>query len=135
MSAAALLVARANADRLGLSNVSFYQGNWFDALPPQLFDIIVSNPPYIALHDKHLAQGDLRFEPQIALSSGKDGLDAIRQIAASAYPFLRAGGTLLLEHGFDQAERVRQILTEHGYQKICVLKDLAGHDRVTQSFA
>jgi len=130
-SADALAVARANADRLGLRNVGFAQGSWCDALGAAVFDVIVSNPPYIAAADAHLAQGDLRFEPASALASGVDGLDAIRAIVAQAPAHLADGGWLLLEHGWEQATAVRALLEAAGYCEVGSARDHAGHERIT----
>lgn len=134
LSEAALRVAVLNADRLSLKNVTFSAGSWCDALPSRLFDIIISNPPYIPLGDAHLTQGDLRFEPQSALSSGEDGLDAIREIVHSASAFLKPKGVLLLEHGYDQAAAIKQLCLEKGYVGATHFQDMAGHDRITQAF-
>ena len=130
-SAAALAVARANARRLGLDQVAFAQGDWCAALGAQRFDVIVSNPPYIAAGDPHLGEGDLRFEPASALASGADGLDAIRVIAAQARDHLEAGGWLLLEHGHDQGAGVRGLLADHGYVDIATARDIEQRERVT----
>jgi len=130
-SAAALDVARANASCLGLSNIGFHQGNWLAPLAGERFDVIVSNPPYVAAGDPHLTRGDTTFEPRAALASGTDGLDAIRCIAGSASPHLRSGGWLMLEHGFDQRIAVGEILRTFGYHEIRCHPDLAGLDRVT----
>jgi len=130
-SAAALDVARRNAARLGIGNVAFAVGDWYAALGDARFDLIVSNPPYIAAGDAHLAQGDLRFEPAAALASGADGLDAIRRIVADAPEHLADGGALLLEHGFDQSLRVRALLDAAGFQNVTSVSDNGGHERVT----
>jgi len=106
-STAALAVARSNADVLGIGNVVFRHSDWFTTLDGAHFDLIASNPPYIAANDPHLAQGDLRFEPAAALASGVDGLEALGTIIASAPRHLVPGGWLLLEHGYDQGEAVR----------------------------
>lgn len=131
ISAAALSVAQENANALKLRNVTFLQGAWCAALPPQKFDLIISNPPYIANDDSHLLQPELTYEPQMALISGADGLDAIRNIAQNALAFLKSSGYLLLEHGYDQAEQVREILRARGFQNIQTLEDYSGHARVT----
>lgn len=131
ISAQALTVAKANAERLGARNVEFVLSDWLDGWPPQRFDLIVSNPPYIVEGDPHLAEGDLRFEPAGALASGKDGLDAVRRIAADARQWLKPGGALLLEHGYDQAEAVQALLREFGYTDVASQRDLLGHGRVT----
>lgn len=130
-SEAALAVARGNARRLDLRNVEFAQGDWCVALGGAMFDLIVSNPPYIASGDPHLAQGDLRFEPGSALASGADGLDAIRCILAEAPRHLVERGWLLLEHGYDQAAAVRELLTAHAFVEIDSARDVAGHERVS----
>jgi len=132
ISPAALEVARENARQLNLPNVHFIPSTWFSALPPQeKFDVIVSNPPYIAERDPHLAQGDLRFEPVAALASGKDGLDDIRAIVAGAPSHLAPGGWLLFEHGYDQAEACRELLQQAGFLAVSSSADLAGIERVT----
>ena len=132
-SAAALAVARGNAQRLGLGNVEFAESDWFAALGGREFDVIVSNPPYIARGDAHLDAGDLRFEPALALSSGADGLDAIRTIAQDARAHLAPGGWLLFEHGYDQGAAVRDILAANGYVEAATLCDLEGRDRVSSA--
>lgn len=124
-SADALTVARANAQRLGLT-VSFRQGNWLGGID-QHFDLIVSNPPYLAEDDPHLAQ--LVHEPRQALTSGTDGLDAIRTIVKQAPSHLRPGGWLLLEHGWQQAEAVRGLLAQAGFTEVQSRQDLAGIER------
>ena len=97
----------------------------------QYFDLIVSNPPYIADGDAHLQQGDLRFEPPTALASGIDGLDAIRAVVKSASDHLQAGGWLLLEHGYDQGERVRALLAGYRFESVQTWPDISGNDRVS----
>lgn len=130
-SAAALSVARGNAERNCIANVEFRPGDWFAPLQGERFDLIASNPPYIAADDSHLTRGDLRFEPASALASGGDGLDAIRSIAAAAPAHLRAAGWLLLEHGHDQGSAVRALLVAAGFQSVDTLRDLESRDRVT----
>jgi release factor glutamine methyltransferase len=127
----ALSIAQENARRLGAANVECVTGNWYATLNVKNFDIIVSNPPYIAASDPHLTSGDLRFEPRQALASGADGLDDLRQIIAGAPAHLAEGGWLLLEHGCDQAAAVTALLQQHGFEAIRTLQDLAGHDRVS----
>lgn len=129
--AQALEVARENA-RLNNLEVNFYEGSWFEPLPQgSCFDLIVSNPPYIEEHDPHLTQGDVRFEPLTALVSGPDGLDDIRHIADKAGQYLVKGGYLLFEHGYNQAEAVRAVLSSSGFDNVSTVKDLGGNDRVT----
>jgi release factor glutamine methyltransferase len=127
---AALAVARANASRHRVS-VRFFCGDWFGALAGETFDLIVSNPPYVAAADPHLLTGDVRFEPQRALVGGADGLDCIRAIVASAVAHLRPGAWLLFEHGYDQAEACRALLEAHGYREVQSWPDLAGIPRVS----
>ncbi|KQO21986.1 protein-(glutamine-N5) methyltransferase, release factor-specific [Acidovorax sp. Leaf76] len=127
-SSDALAVAQANATRLGLP-VHFRQGNWMAGLDSVVFDAIVSNPPYIAAEDPHLAA--LTHEPLQALASGADGLEDIRTIVAQAPAHLVAGGWLLLEHGYDQAEAVRALLTDQGFGQVQSRNDLAGIARCT----
>lgn len=121
----ALTVARQNACQLGLK-VDFLQSNWLQSVK-ESFELIVSNPPYIAQADPHL--NALAHEPMDALAAGADGLDDIRQIIAQAGAHLHPGGWLLLEHGYDQAERVRALLHEHGFAQIQSREDLAGIER------
>lgn len=130
-SAGALAVAQGNAARLGLANVRFLLSDWFAALGAQRYDLIVSNPPYIAAADPHLQQGDVRFEPLSALASGADGLDDIRRIVAAAPAHLSPGGWLLLEHGYDQAPAVRGLLQAAGFVEVFSACDLAGIERVS----
>lgn len=127
----AVALATRNQQRLKLNNVRFCQSHWFSELAGQRFKLIVSNPPYIASSDEHLAQGDVRFEPSSALVSGIDGLDDIRQIIANAADYLEPAGWLLLEHGYDQAPAVRDLLTEHGYSCVESRRDLGGHERIS----
>jgi len=124
----ALAVARANATRLAL-DLRFRRGNWWSAVPGERFDIVISNPPYIALGDPHLAA--LTHEPAFALASGVDGLDALRRIIELAPAHLRQGGWLLLEHGHDQGEAVSALLLQHGFAQLESRRDLAGHLRCT----
>lgn len=130
-SDAALGVARRNAKALGLHAIDFRQGDWLVPLAGERFDLIVSNPPYIAADDPHLVQGDLRHEPAAALASGGDGLDAIRVIVRDAPAHLVPGGWLLLEHGWEQGASVRGLLAEAGFVEITTHHDLEGRDRVT----
>ena len=130
-SHAALDVARANARALGLANIAFARGHWCTALDRRQFDLIASNPPYIAAGDPHLALGDLRREPAAALASGVDGLDAIRAIVADAPSHLVGGGWLLLEHGLDQGDAVRALLRAARFADVATDRDLEGRDRVS----
>ena len=130
-SAAALEVARANAERNRVRNVQFRQGDWLVPLAGERFDLIASNPPYIADGDPHLSAGDLRFEPPTALSSGADGLDAIRSIVRDAPAHLAPAGWLLLEHGWDQGEAVRALMAAAGFVEVGTEPDLEGRDRVS----
>ncbi len=130
-SSAALEVAQFNAKRLGLSNVRLLLSDWFTALNGERFDIIVSNPPYIAADDVHLSQGDVRFEPHSALASGADGLEGIRRITEQAREHLNVNGWLLLEHGYDQATQVRAQLRQRGFTSVFSALDLAGIERVS----
>ena len=129
--AEAVALAERNRTRLKLSNSAFVESHWFSALAGQRFQLIVSNPPYIAADDQHLAQGDVRFEPSSALVAGKDGLDDIRLIIEQAPDYLEAGGWLLLEHGFDQAAAVRELLSARGFSAVESRRDLAGHERIS----
>lgn len=130
-SAPALEVAAGNARRLGLGNVRFARGDWWSAVGDARFDVVVSNPPYIADGDPHLSLGDLPSEPRAALASGRDGLDAIRTISAGAPARLRSGGWLLLEHGLDQGPAVRALLDAAGFGSVATAVDLEGRERVT----
>ena len=125
----ALAVARENARRLDLANVEFRQGAWLAPLADEAFDLIVTNPPYIPEDDHHLGEGDVRFEPRVALTAGPDGLAAIRLIAAEALPHLQPGGWLILEHGHDQGESVPNILEQAGFVDVSDIPDLAGNPR------
>ena len=137
----ALAVANANAQRClnvaasintdSVANLSFLQSDWFSEMGDRRFDLIVSNPPYIATGDAHLAQGDLRFEPVGALASGRDGLDAIGQIVAAAPRYLQPGGWLAFEHGYDQAQACRTQLQTAGFTKIFSRTDFAGIERIS----
>ncbi|HMA30585.1 MAG TPA: peptide chain release factor N(5)-glutamine methyltransferase [Casimicrobiaceae bacterium] len=132
-SQAALALARANAKRLGIANVSFAQADWYEGLPPAApggFDLIASNPPYVAAGDAHLREGDLRFEPIAALAAGGDGLDALRVIVAGAPARLVAGGWLAVEHGYDQSDAVERLCAAVGLEGIMHARDLAGIPRV-----
>jgi release factor glutamine methyltransferase len=130
----ALGVAQQNAKTLGLSEIEWLQSHWFEQVSGKRFDVILSNPPYISLDDNHLMEGDLRFEPTLALTDGKDGLDAYRTIALSVREFLNPGGFLALEHGYNQSVDVQKILLEHGLSQIKTLQDFSNLDRITQAY-
>ena len=129
--AEAVALAQGNGIRLQMANARFAESCWFSALAGQRFQLIVSNPPYIAAADPHLSQGDVRFEPSSALVAGIDGLDDIRLIIELAPEHLLAGGWLLLEHGFDQAEAVRELLVQRGFATVESRRDLGGHQRIS----
>ena len=127
----AVELAERNRQRLKLDNAEFRRSSWFEALAGERFGLIVSNPPYIAAQDRHLGEGDVRFEPMSALVAGADGLDDIRQIIGEAPQYLDAGGWLLLEHGYDQAEAVRALLSDAGFLAVESRRDLGGHERIS----
>ena len=128
----ALAVAQQNAKALGADRIHWHTGNWWQALAcPRRFDLIVSNPPYIAAGDHHLQQGDLRFEPPQALAAGPDGLDDLRIIIGGAPAHLNPGGWLLLEHGYDQEAPVQALLRNAGFADVFTRRDLAGQPRVS----
>lgn len=128
-SRAALAVAERNARRLGLERIEFLEGGWWDPVAGRRFDIIVSNPPYVAEGDLHLV--DLKFEPALALTSGPDGLDALRAIVDGAPAHLHSRGWLLVEHGAGQGAAVRERFTHAGFARIETRRDLAGLERAT----
>ena len=129
ISELALAIAKDNAQSL-CARVQLLQSNLFDSLDGTRFDLIISNPPYIPAIDPHLCQGDVRFEPKLALSAGPDGLDTMRPLVQAAPDHLLSGGWLMLEHGWDQAVSCRALLVESGFMKVQSLRDLAGHERV-----
>jgi release factor glutamine methyltransferase len=129
-SASALQVAKNNARRHD-APVDFVHACTLDTFRPVPFDLLVSNPPYIPMDDPHLSQGDVRFEPRMALASGHDGLDCIRYLVMQAPRCLKPGGYLVMEHGYDQAAVVRELLQQHDYSQIDTISDLAGHERLT----
>jgi release factor glutamine methyltransferase len=130
-SVAALRIAQLNADKHHISNIEFYQSNWFDNVPNTKFKLIISNPPYIAEDDIHLQQGDVRFEPQTALSAPKQGLADIRIIAEAGRHYLELGGHLLIEHGYNQQQQVQALFKDLHYDKVQTYTDLSGQPRVT----
>ncbi|ONH54959.1 release factor glutamine methyltransferase [Pseudomonas cedrina] len=127
----AVALAERNRQRLHLNNASVLNSHWFSALQGQVYDLIISNPPYIADNDPHLAAGDVRFEPASALVAGRDGLDDLRHIIKQAPAHLNAGGRLLLEHGYDQASAVRDLLLSEGFEDVHSRIDLGGHERIS----
>lgn len=127
----AVQLAERNRARLGLGNARFVESVWFSTLGGERFALIVGNPPYIAADDRHLSEGDVRFEPASALVAGEDGLADIRRIVAEAPEHLEAGGWLLLEHGYDQAEAVRALFAARGFAAVESRRDLGGHQRIT----
>lgn len=131
-AAPAVALAERNRKRLSVGNAAFVLSDWFAAFADsKAFDLIVSNPPYIAENDPHLVEGDVRFEPNSALVSGPDGLDDIRHIVQAAPPYLQPGGWLLLEHGWEQADAVRGLLAARGFAEVQSWQDLAGHQRIS----
>lgn len=130
LSDRALNIAQENAHRLH-AQIQLLQSDLFDSLGNGRFDLIISNPPYIPAADPHLQQGDVRFEPGLALSAGPTGLDTLKRLIQSATDHLVSGGWLMLEHGWDQQGRCHSLLVESGYMKVQYLHDLAGHERVT----
>lgn len=130
-SITAIETARKNAAKLNLNNIHIYHSDWFRSLPPKKFDAIVSNPPYIARHDPHLSQGDVRFEPESALISGEDGFTALRHIIQESPKHLAANGLLLLEHGYDQKESIIEALKQFKYANVQSWQDCSGCDRVS----
>ena len=130
-SPAALAVAQENAQKHKTANVRFTCSNWFETIQDQTFDLIISNPPYVARDDYHLNQGDVRFEPRQALVSGNDGLDDLRRIVSQAGHFLTAQGWLLVEHGHQHSNSVRQLFEYAGYQQIQHRADLNAVPRIT----
>ncbi|MDR2878237.1 MAG: peptide chain release factor N(5)-glutamine methyltransferase [Chromatiales bacterium] len=131
ISADALAIAQGNAQRLGASNVEFRHTDWLSGFGNESFDLIISNPPYIAEDDRHLHEGDVRFEPRHALVAEENGLCALRTIIMQARQHLRVGGWLMLEHGYDQAAAITNLLREYGYCAIESRADFAGHMRLT----
>ena len=127
----ALNVAKQNAERHNINNIHFINADWFNMGNNHDYDVIVSNPPYICNDDKHLKQGDVRFEPLSALASGKDGLDDLRIIISEANKHLNKQGWLLVEHGYNQAKQVQQLFNENNFTSISTIKDYSDNDRVT----
>ncbi len=130
-SLAALHIAQQNAQRHQAHNIRFQHSFWFEQLAGTVYDIVVSNPPYIAENDPHLQQGDVRFEPNSALLAGPQGLADITRIADSARKHIKTNGWLLLEHGYDQEQQVQEIFKSYNYRKIETFTDLSGLPRIT----
>jgi release factor glutamine methyltransferase len=133
VSAAALAIARRNARRLGLANIEFREGSWFDPVRERSFDLVVANPPYVAVNDPALDAPELRREPRIALTPGPDALAALRLIVAQAPAHLRSGGHIVLEHGAAQAQDVAALLVARGFGHVRLHRDLAGNERVIEA--
>lgn len=131
ISKEALKIAKENAFRHRLQQILFIQSDWFTQLPPLKFDLIISNPPYIAIDDPHLTQGDIQHEPPQALISGREGLTAIQQIIIQAMNFLKPKAFLWLEHGYNQQMAVQKLLHHHGYRQIETLVDYSGIPRIS----
>lgn len=130
-SKAALAVAQDNACGLRLPSIRFIHSDWFSALGQQRFDVIISNPPYIAQNDPHLQATSLPYEPMSALTSGVDGLDDIRLLVQQAPKHLNSDGWLLLEHGYDQGAAVRHLMQSAGFSAIATHRDYGNNDRIT----
>jgi release factor glutamine methyltransferase len=130
----AVKLAEKNRQRLGLNNVSVMRSNWFEGVAQQKFDLIVTNPPYINADDHHLKEGDVRFEPGSALVSGDGGLADIKLIICGAKSNLVDGGCLLIEHGYQQAGAVRNLLSDEGYTQLSTRRDLGGHERLSLGY-
>lgn len=126
----ALGIAKENATRNQLNNVSFWRGQWLEAVANNTLDMVISNPPYIEVGDPHLQQGDVQFEPVSALTSGGDGLDDIRALVQQVQRCLKPSGWFLVEHGHDQAQRVQDLFRRAGFNNITSHKDLGDNDRV-----
>jgi release factor glutamine methyltransferase len=131
INANALAIAKKNAETHHLKNIKFYHSDWYQNIPPQKFDLIVSNPPYIKQGDEHLMQGDVRFESKLALVAGTDGMQAINMILENAKVYLASEACLLIEHGYDQKTLVQETFQKHNFNQIKTFQDLSGHDRIT----
>lgn len=130
----AVTLAEKNRQRLDLNNVSVMLSNWLEGVAQQKFDLIVTNPPYIDADDHHLKEGDVCFEPDSALVSGDEGLADIKAIISGAKSYLAEGGCLLIEHGYQQARAVRNLLSDEGYTQVSTRQDLAGHERLSLGY-
>jgi release factor glutamine methyltransferase len=127
----ALTMAKKNAETHQIENIQFYLSDWYQNIPLRSFDLIVSNPPYIKQDDEHLSQGDVRFEPELALVAGADGMQAINIILENAKNYLTSDACLLLEHGYDQKQLVQQAFLKHDFKQLKTFQDLSGQDRMT----
>lgn len=127
----ALTMAKKNAATHQLENIQFYLSNWYQNIPSQEFDLIVSNPPYIRQDDEHLSQGDIRFEPELALVAGADGMQAINIILGNAKQYLASNAYLLIEHGYDQKQSVHEAFLKYDFRQPKTFQDLSGQDRMT----
>ncbi|HEY8034893.1 MAG TPA: peptide chain release factor N(5)-glutamine methyltransferase [Methylobacter sp.] len=130
-SLAALRIAQLNADKHQINNIQFYQSDWFTDIPDTKFNLVISNPPYIAEDDSHLQQGDVRFEPQTALRAAEQGLGDIKIIASVARHYLEPCGHLLIEHGYNQQQQVQILFKDLHYDNVQTYTDLSGQPRVT----
>ncbi|HSS69091.1 MAG TPA: peptide chain release factor N(5)-glutamine methyltransferase [Casimicrobiaceae bacterium] len=128
---AAVALAQRNAERLAIGNASFIVADWFDGVPREAYEVIVANPPYVAQDDPYLGEGDLRFEPPVALTPGPDALSAVRAIVAKAPDYLAPRGALAVEHGHDQSTAAQALFAQAGFTDVCSRRDLAGIFRVT----
>jgi release factor glutamine methyltransferase len=131
ISQEALQVAMHNRQQLELPFVHLIQSDWFSATISDRFDLILSNPPYIAANDHHLLEGDLRFEPILALSDDADGLTSYRRIIENSVHFLRPDGFVMVEHGYQQGPEVRNLFLKQGYSHVETKEDLSGNERIT----
>ncbi|WP_437890775.1 peptide chain release factor N(5)-glutamine methyltransferase [Phytobacter sp. V91] len=127
----AVQLAKRNAQHHGIENITLLESHWFSALEGECFEMIVSNPPYIDEQDPHLAEGDVRFEPRSALVAAQEGLADIAWIIAQSRRFLRPGGWLLIEHGWQQGSAVRTLFVEQGYGEVETCRDYGGNERLT----
>ena len=131
----ALTMAKKNAETYQLQNIQFCRSNWYLDIPLQIFDLIMSNPPYIRQDDEHLSQGDVQFEPELALVAGADGMQAINMILENANRYLASNASLLIEHGYDQKQLVQEAFLKHDFRQLKTFQDLSGQDRITRGQA
>ncbi|MDF1683171.1 MAG: peptide chain release factor N(5)-glutamine methyltransferase [Legionellaceae bacterium] len=135
LSQPALHVAQENAKRHHVKNITWVESDWFQSISEQSFDLIISNPPYLAEQDPHQHEGDLRFEPKQALVSGEDGLDDLKHIIQQSRHYLTPNGLLLLEHGYNQGQAITDAFSCENYHNIQCLQDTAGLDRVSAGWS